>query len=294
MVTNKMHPHEIAIDSELVKRLIAKQFPQWSKLSITPVNSSGTDNAIYRLGKDMVIRLPRIASAAPHIDKEYTWLPRLAPHLQLAIPVPLAKGMPAEGYPWPWLMYQWLDGKNATQTPLDLDQAAVALGHFVVDLQKVSITNAPISQRGRPLYTLDTEVRAALNALHGVIDVAAVTMIWQKVLAAPVWHGAPVWIHADLHAGNILVTKGKITAVIDFGMAGIGDPACDIMAAWTLLSPETRNIFRSLVHVDDGTWERGRGWALSFSVIALPYYKNTNPTLATIALRTINEILTDQ
>jgi aminoglycoside phosphotransferase (APT) family kinase protein len=293
MVTNKMHAHERAIDKNLVKRLLAQQFPQLAKLPIEPISSAGTDNAIYRLGNKMIIRLPRIASAAPHIVKEYTWLPRLAPYLSLAIPVPIAQGKPTEKYPWPWLIYQWLAGKNGTQVSFDLHQAAIALGNFVIDLHNIDTTNAPLSARSRPLHTVDHEVRAALNALHGTIDVAAATKAWAKILATPPWDGTPVWTHADLHAGNILVTRRKISAVIDFGMAGIGDPACDMMAAWTLLSAQTRDIFRSIVHTDDATWQRGRGWALSFGLIALPYYKDTNPILAKIALHTINEVIGD-
>ncbi len=136
-------------------------------------------------------------------------------------------------------------------------------------------------------------MREALNVLHGMIDVEAANIAWENALTKPIWNGAPVWIHADLHGGNILVTGGKITAVIDFGMASIGDPACDITVAWTLLSAQTRDIFRSIVNVDDATWKRGQGWALSFGLIALPYYKNTNPILENIALRTINEVLAD-
>jgi aminoglycoside phosphotransferase (APT) family kinase protein len=130
--------------------------------------------------------------------------------------------------------------------------------------------------------------------LHTIVDVKTATIVWEKALANPsLWNNAPVWIHADLHAGNILVKESKITAVIDFGMAGIGDPACDIMTAWTMLSDQTRTIFRSIVNVDNATWERGRGWALSFGLIALPSYKDTNPVLANIALNTINEVLAD-
>lgn len=291
---SKMHLNEILINKDLVKYLIENQFPQWAKLSIEPVNSTGTDNFIFRLGKDMAIRLPRIASAAPNINKEYEWLPLLAPHLLLSIPIPIAKGMPTEDYPFEWLIYRWLDGENAAQAYIDLDQAAVTLGHFVVDLQKINTKNAPISRRGSPLFTCDNEVHAALNVLQKDIDVKEAIITWQKALDSPAWDGKPVWSHADLHPDNILVSKGKITAVIDFGMTGIGDPACDIMAAWTVLSPKTRDKFRSIVRVDNATWERGRGWALSFGLIALPYYKKTNPVLANIALRTINEVLGDK
>lgn len=294
MVTNKMHPDEIAIDRELVKRMVEEQFPEWAELSIEPVSSAGTDNAIYRLGTDLAIRLPRIASAAPHIDKEFEWLPRLAACVSLKIPVPIAKGQPSAHYPFPWLICNWLDGRAATQANIDLNKAAVTLGHFIVELQKADTTNAPLSERGRSLLLLNDEVNEALDLLEGIIDVAAAARAWKKALATPIWNRAPVWIHTDLHGGNILVNEGEITAVIDFGMAGIGDPACDILIAWTLLTAQTRDIFRSIVAVDDATWQRGKGYALSCGLIALPYYKNTNPVLANSALRTINEVLGDK
>ena len=177
MAIHKMHIDEIDIDIALVRRLINVQFPQWSGLSIELIKSAGTDNAIYRLGKKMAVRLPRIASAALQVDKEYTWLPRLAPHLPLAIPVPLGKGMPAEGYPWSWAIYRWLDGDNATVEHIaDLRQAASDLGHFVAALQQIDPTGGPPSNRGRPLDVCDHDTRVALNSLHNVIDVGAATV----------------------------------------------------------------------------------------------------------------------
>jgi aminoglycoside phosphotransferase (APT) family kinase protein len=295
MSTHKMHTDEIDIDRDLVRRLVNAQFPQWSSLSIEPVKSAGTDNAIYRLGKTMAVRLPRIASAALSIDKEYSWLPRFAPKLPLAIPVPLCRGMPAEGYPYSWAIYRWLDGDNATvECIADLSQAARDLGQFIGALHQVDPTGGPLSRRGQPLSTCDDETRAALNSLRDIIDVHAATAIWESALATPGWNRLSVWVHGDLHAGNVLVNQGKLSAVIDFGMAGIGDPACDMMVAWTLLTAQTRDIFRAVVQVDDATWNRGRGWALTFGLVALPYYQHTNPVLARIARYAIDEVLADK
>lgn len=292
--THKMHANEADIDVALVKRLLELQFPQWAGLSIEPVKSAGTDNAIYRLGNDMAVRLPRIEEAAVHVDKEYQWLPQLASHLPLAIPVPLAKGEPAEGYPWAWSIYRWLDGETATvDCIMDLRQTAIDLGKFVTALHAVDASRGPISSRGLPLISRDEETRAAINALVGIYDTDAITEIWDAALAEAPWQGSPVWIHGDFHESNLLVQQGKLTAVIDFGIAGVGDPACDMMVAWTLLSEETRNLFREMVQVDDATWARGRGWALSFGVVALPYYEKTNPVLARSAGRTIDEVLAD-
>ena len=139
----------------------------------------------------------------------------------------------------------------------------------------------------------DQQTRDAISALADVIDTNEVTAAWDAALGVPAWNGAPVWLHGDLHAGNLLVQHGRLSAVIDFGGLGVGDPACDVMAAWLLLSAENRAVFREMLQVDDATWARGRGWALSFGLIALPYYQTTNPVLAGIARHAINEVLAD-
>ncbi len=291
MTNYRMHPDEILITKDLVKQLIKEQFPQWADLSIDPVNSTGTDNAIFRLGKDMAIRLPRTPSAARNINKEYEWLPRLALYSPLKIPIAIALGSPVNEYLYPWYVYHWIEGVNATQMHIDLSKAAFSLGNFVLNLQKTDTINAPLSQRDGPLSAFDEEVQDALHLLDGMIDVAAAAKAWKKALDISTYAGTPLWIHADLHPSNMIVNNNEISAIIDFGMAGIGDPACDLMPAWTILSAESRTIFREIVNADDETWERGKGYALSFGLIALPYYKNTNPVLANIALRTINEVL---
>jgi len=289
-----MHANEAYIDNALVKRLLEFQFPQWANLAIEQVKSAGTDNVIYRLGKDMAVRLPRIEEAALHIDKEYQWLPQLAPHLPLAIPVPLVKGEPAEGYPWQWSIYQWLDGDTAVIEQItDLSQTAIDLGEFIIALRSLEAVDGPTSSRGLPLICRDEETRVAITCLQSNYDKKLITEIWNGALAETSWQGSPVWIHGDLHESNLLVQEGKLTAVIDFGIAGVGDPACDVMAAWTLFSEKTRHLFRHTVQVDDATWKRGRGWALSFGVVALPYYEKTNPILAKSARRTIDEVIAD-
>jgi aminoglycoside phosphotransferase (APT) family kinase protein len=299
MSAGKMHADELDINVPLVSRLLAVQFPQWADLPLEPVDSAGTDNAIYRLGDDMTVRLPRISGATGQVEKEHRWLPKLAPLLPLAIPVPLAKGMPAEDYPWHWSIYQWLEGDNATiESIADPHQAATGLAQFVAALQRIDPAGGPSpgahnSFRGVPLATRDASTRAAIASLHNTLDADAVTAAWEAALQAPAWHGPAVWLHGDLNAGNLLAQKGRLSAVIDFGCLGLGDPACDLMVAWTLLSAETRDVFRAALPVDDATWARGRGWALSFGLIALPYYQNSNPVLSGIARHAIDEALAD-
>jgi len=296
----KMHADEVDTDVDLVGRLLAAQFPHWADLPIEPVHSAGTDNAIYRLGDDMAVRLPRIHWATGQPEKEHRWLPRLAPLLPLAIPVPLAKGTPAEGYPWHWSVHRWLEGETATiERITDPGRVATELAQFVAALQGIDATGGPPpgehnSFRGAPLATRDAPTRAAIASLGSAIDARAVTAAWEAALRAPAWHGPPVWLHGDLQAGNLLAVRGRLSAVIDFGCLGVGDNACDVMVAWTYLSAGTREAFRAALAVDDATWARGRGWALSVGLIALPYYQRTNPVLAGIARRAIDEALADK
>jgi aminoglycoside phosphotransferase (APT) family kinase protein len=296
----QMHADEADISATLVARLLAAQFPQWAELPIEPVRSAGTDNALYRLGEDMVVRLPRIPTATGQMEKERKWLPRLAPVLPLAVPIPIAKGMPAEGYPWNWSIYRWLEGETATIDRIaDPLEAATGLGEFVAALQRVDPAGGPPpdkhnSFRGVPLLRRDSSTRDAIKSLPNTFDAAAVTAAWEAALDAPVWQGMDVWLHGDLHAANLLAQHGRLCAVIDFGCMGVGDPACDVMVAWTYLSAQTRDAFRAALPVDDATWARGRGWALSFGVIALPYYETTNPELAGIARRSIEEVVADE
>jgi aminoglycoside phosphotransferase (APT) family kinase protein len=299
MCAGKMHADELGIDVALVRRLLAAQFPRWAGLPIAPVWSAGTDNALFRLGEDLVVRLPRIGWAVGQVPKEQLWLPRLAPRLPLAIPVPLAMGGPAEGYPWRWSVYRWLEGEDATVERIaDPRQAATELAHFVVAPRLIDPTGGPApgphnSFRGEPLANRDARTRAAIAALDGQLDTDRVTLAWEAALQAPQCEGPAVWIHGDLSPLNLLVDRGRLCAVVDFGCLGVGDPACDVMIAWDLFSGETRDVLHDALSVDDATWARGRGWALHVGLIALPYYQMTNPELAARARHRIREVVAD-
>lgn len=298
MIAGKMHIGEVDTDISLVGRLLAAQFPQWADLPIQPVRSAGTDNAIYQLGDDIAVRLPRIHWAMDQVNKEHHWLPRLAPLLPLAISVPLAMGEPGEGYPWHWSVYQWLEGEDATLDRIaNPSQAAMDLAQFIIALQRIDTTGGSLARdhnlRGVPLATRDTDTREAIAALHGMIDTDAATMVWETALQAPDWDCEPVWFHGDLLPGNLLFERGRLSAVIDFGGLGVGDPACDLMIAWGLFSGESRDVFRTVLAVDDATWVRGRGHALSQALIFIPYYLNTNPVGVSNARRMIDEVLAD-
>jgi aminoglycoside phosphotransferase (APT) family kinase protein len=287
-----MHADEVDTDESLVRRLLAQQFAHWAYLPIERVRSAGTDNAIYRLGERMAVRLPRIEWAVGQVDKDSRWLPVLAPLLPVAIHVPLAKGKPAAGYPWEWGVYSWLAGENPTaERSASPDLLARDAARFVAALHRIDSAGGPPSRRGVPLATVDEPTRAAIAALEGVIDTGAATDAWATALRARDWSGPPVWLHGDLLPGNLLVDAGRLTGVIDWGVMGVGDPACDLIIAWSMLPAEARNVFRSELDVDDATWARGRGWALSIALIALPYYKDTNPGFAAVARHLIREVL---
>ncbi|MQA00445.1 MAG: phosphotransferase [Dehalococcoidia bacterium] len=299
MPATRMHVDEPDIDVPLVRRLLAAQFPRWADITLDPVVSTGTDNAIYRLGDDMAVRLLRREQATAQVEREHRWLPRLAPHLPLAIPVPLEIGAPGEGYPWPWAVNRWLDGENTTLDRLaDPRQAATDLAQFIEALHRVDSTGGPPAgpaswNRGLPLSTLDASVRKALAALHGTIDVPAATAAWDAALKAPEWDGPPTWLHGDLQSGNLLARDGRLVAVIDFGCMAVGDPACDLSVAWTLLDAGAREVFRSALTVDEATWARGRGWAL-YGVVGLVYYRETSPALVAACRYAVEEVLADQ
>lgn len=301
-MSSKMHADEVDTDPDLMRRLLAGQFPQWADLAIMPVPSAGTENALYRLGEDMVMRLPRVLGSTEQVEKEQRWLPQFAPVLPLTIPAPLAMGEPAEGYPWKWSIYRWLEGETATHAELaDPIQAATTIAEFITALRQIDASDGPGPgshnyHRGVPLSVRDAGTRRAiaeLASMGNMIDTDAAIAAWEFALRAPEWDGPPVWIHGDLQAGNLLLQQGQISAVIDFGCLGVGDPACDLQIAWNYFTGDARSVFRAALSVDDASWARGRGWALSAGMIALPYYHVTNPILAGIARQAIAEVLAD-
>lgn len=272
----RLHTDPAGIDVSLVGRLLAAQFPRWAGLPLKQVHTARTAaNAVFRLGPTMAVRLPRNHRAALQLHKEQRWLPHLADRLPLAIPLPVDQGTPAEDYGWPWSVYRWVDGEHATaQHLVDPYQAAADLGAFVAALRQVDAAGGPPPGehnlfRGLPLSGRDAQTRCAIDSLRGIIDGEAVTAAWQQALAAPAWDRSPGWIHGDLHGVNLLARRGGLSAVTGFGCSAVGDPACDLMVAWTFLSAEHREVFRRASGADDATWARGRGWALTVSLVAL-------------------------
>jgi aminoglycoside phosphotransferase (APT) family kinase protein len=290
--------HRDRIDHALAARLVAAQFPAWADLPVVPVESQGWDNRTFRLGADMTVRLPSAAGYARSVEKEHTWLPRLAPRLPLPIPTPLALGRPAAEYPWPWSVRRWLRGRPAHRD-LIADQPGFArdLAGFLVALQRCDPAGGPMAgahcfHRGAALAVYDTETRDAIATLGPRIDVDGATAAWEAALAAT-WTGAPMWFHGDVAAGNLLVDgDGRLAAVIDFGSCGVGDPACDLVIAWTLLDGYGREAFRSSMPADAAMWARGRGWALwkSLITVAAP---DAGAEVTAAAGRVVDDVLAD-
>jgi len=280
------------IDAALVRRLIAAQFPQWRGLPVIPVENDGWDNRTYRLGDDMTVRLPTAEGYVPAVAKENHWLPRLAPCLPVAVPPILAMGVPGDGYPFPWSVRGWLPGAPADRGHIDdMSRFAVAVAEFLIALQRCDTTDGPLGgahswYRGASPAHYDEATRRCLAVLAGRVDTTRAAAVWDAALAAE-WRGTPVWFHGDIASGNLLVADGKLAAVIDFGTSGIGDPACDLVIAWTMFAGEDRAAFRHAVGQDDGTWARARGWALWKALLVLA------KSGATEQERVINEVLAD-
>ncbi|MFC7265307.1 aminoglycoside phosphotransferase family protein [Streptomyces lutosisoli] len=296
----------VLIDADLVRRLLAAQFPHWAELPLSPVPLSGMDNATFRLGDDLSVRLPRYSHWAGQVEREHTWLPRLAPHLPLPVSEPLAKGEPGEGYPFPWSVYRWLEGETATtETLADPLRTAEQLAEFITALHQLDPTGGPGPEasnafRGVPMgderdsLAAEARVRPKIAALKGMVDTDVVTEVWEAALAAPAWDAPPVWIHGDLATGNLLAVEGRLSAVIDFGTLAVGDPAVDLLPAWKFLPAEARGVFRTAVGLDDATWARGRGWALagSLPVPDDPFFQE-DPARVTAALHHLEQVIAD-
>ncbi|MDG4879531.1 aminoglycoside phosphotransferase family protein [Mesorhizobium sp. WSM4935] len=285
------------IDTDLVRRLVDAQFPRWRHLPVSPVAFGGWDNRTFHLGDKMTVRLPSAASYSLQVEKEQRWLPKLAPVLPLPIPEPLAMGEPAEGYPWHWSVYRWIEGETAkTGRIADPLAFALSLADFLVALRGIDPTDGPMPgqhnfHRGGPLALYDGEATQAIAALEGRIDAQAATTVWEAALAAT-WSGSPVWFHGDVASGNLLVEDGCLSAVIDFGTSGIGDPSCDLAIAWTFFEGASREAFRARIAVDDATWARGRGWALWKALITVAGH-DANQTEVERQRRAIDEVLAD-
>jgi len=288
---------EVSVSPELVRALLAAQQPDLAHLPVRLI-AHGWDNFMYRLGDELAVRLPRRAAAARLIVHEQRWLPVVAPRLPLPVPAPVRAGRPAPGYPWPWSIVPFLPGQLAAREPsADPAVAAASLGRFLAALHVPAPEDAPVNRnRGVPLAERTAVVTQNLGMVGDMVDRGAAVRAWQAALATPAWGGAPVWLHGDLHPANILVHRGRISAVIDFGDITAGDPAADLSVAWMLLPADCRGAFRDAYraaggHAEgDGTWARARGWALALSLAFLAHSAD-NPLIAAIGRRTVGAVL---
>lgn len=277
-----MHDDEVVVTVELVGQLLTSQFPELAELPLTAVAPWGTDNAIWRLGPELVVRLPRIGWAAGQVDREATWLPTLAPHLPLAIPEPVAVGQPAFGYPFNWAVHRWIEGVGADLVPVPDPRAfAGQLATVVRRLWAVPTAGAPAARgRARPLAVYDAETRAAIDAASGLIDGAAALAVWDDALAAPDHDGPAVWVHGDLEGNCLVADGGRLCGLVDWGSACAGDPAVDVQVVWSrLFDDASRQAFLAELDIDDATVRRSRGAAVNQACAALPYYLHTYPQI---------------
>jgi aminoglycoside phosphotransferase (APT) family kinase protein len=257
------------LSSKLAKKLIAIQFPEYADLTIAEVEQQGHDNRTYRIGDSMLIRMPTAESYALKIPKEQELLPKLAKHLSVAIPVPIKMGKPSEDYPYPFSIYRWLEGRSANHLTLDeatLENIAFQLAKFLKELEDITDVEGPSPDqhnwwRGDHVSVYDSGTREQISELADIIDSNSALELWESACATK-WNNAPIWIHGDFAVGNILIKDNKLSGVIDFGGTGMGDPACDLVIAWTYLSGKARDIFISTMDMDEDTWLRARAWVL--------------------------------
>jgi aminoglycoside phosphotransferase (APT) family kinase protein len=276
-----MHDDEVQIDEVLVRRLLRAQMPDLADLPLRVVEPWGTDHGIWRLGDELVIRVPRIHWATAQAELEAEWLPRLAAHLPVDVPEPVAIGAPADGYPYQWSVHRWIEGEGASLERID-DPVAFArdLVEVVRALQDVSTDGAPdATNRARPLTDYDRATRSGIKYASELIDADAATAVWEEALAAPPHEGPPVWVQGDLE-GNCLVRDGRLCGIVDWGSACAGDPAVDVQVVWSpLFTKESRAVFLEALTVDDATLARSKGAAINQACMALPYYLHTYPLI---------------
>jgi aminoglycoside phosphotransferase (APT) family kinase protein len=298
----RLHDGEPHVDLPLVRALVDAQFPGWAALPLRTVPATGTDHWLFRLGDDLVVRVPRIGWATEQAALEARWLPVLAPHLVVSVPEHVAVGAPANGYPWTWSVCRWIPGRTPDRTvETDLLALAGPLGEFCAALRTIDVTGGPVAgdglSRGAPLIGRDAQTREAILEVADEWDALALAAEWDAALEVPAYDGPGCWLHGDLLAGNLLIGPGSagdtLVAVIDWGPLAVGDPAADAAAAWGLLSSGTREEFRSAAAYDDPTWARGRGWALTTALSALAYYRTTSPSMSRQARLTLTELLSD-
>lgn len=293
-----MHEGQWDVAVETVERLVAQQFPRWQGLSVTRVLSGGTVNSLFRLGDEIVLRFSLFPTQDPQRRDELLaaqqTVATVSGQVAVHVPVLMGVGEPGNGYPGFWSAYGWIPGQVATPALVsDLDAFAVELAGFIEALHGAPTDGRSWDgdTRGGPLVDADARVRECIAESARFVDPGRVQAAWDECVDAPRGGRADAWIHADLMPSNLLVRGGRLAAVIDWEMVGIGDPAVDLMPAWNFLPAGSRDTFRRTLQVDDDMWSRGRGWALCQAIVALPYYAETNKVMADTALRTLAALL---
>lgn len=294
-----MHVDEVRVTEDQVRRLLSEQMPQWADLELTQLRTEGTDHVLFRLGDDLLVRMPKIGWAVDQAERDARWLSQLAPHLPVPVPAPFAVGEPGAGFPWPWSVVPWIEGDIAG--PAERSRCALAhdVAGFARALHRVTSDGGPPKtdrERGAPLPPNDAKAHEALTELAAHDDgfvLDEVAEVWADAVKAPPWDRPPVWIHGDLQPGNLIVRDGRLAAVIDFGGLGLGDPAPDVAAAFWTFRGEARRVYREAIGYDEATWRRARGWALLPSLTGLSYYRHTFPKMMELARGTIDAVLED-
>ncbi|MFC9115186.1 MULTISPECIES: aminoglycoside phosphotransferase family protein [Streptomyces] len=296
-----LHENEIPVDEAFVRSLLREQRPEWAGLPLAPAGA-GTDNTMYRLGDDLVVRLPRTADGAPSLRKEQEWLPRLAPHLPCPVPEPVHAGAPTDAYPVPWSVHRWIDGEEpGPDTVRDWAAFGAGLAAVVRDLHRVDLMGATRADglswyRGGSLVPCDEWVGTSLDAcrtLAGLdLDIDTLERLWLAALELPEPSGPHVWLHGDLRPANLLARDGAFHAVIDFGALSVGHPDAEHAPVWDL-PPEARRAYWDTLSLDDLTWLRARAWAIAVGVAGIPYYWHTFPSFAAECRSRLRAILTD-
>ncbi|MFI9629133.1 aminoglycoside phosphotransferase family protein [Streptomyces sp. NPDC052042] len=297
----RLHRDEVAIDEALVGSLLEAQCPEWAGLPLSPAGA-GTDNVMYRLGDELLIRLPRTAGGGRSVRKEQKWLPRLAPLLPCPVPEPVHAGTPTDAFPHVWSVHRWIDGEEAGPDTVGdwaafgADLAAVVRELHGVDLMGETRSGDLNWYRGGGLRPCDSWVTEHLDDCRSTVgaelDIETLERLWRDALALPESSGAHVWLHGDLKPTNLLVREGRLHAVIDFGCLSIGLRDAEHAAVWDL-PPRARQSYRDALDLDDPTWVRARAWAIAVAVGGISYYRHTYPAFVTECRTRLRAILAD-
>ncbi len=292
-----MHEGQLAIDAGQVRRLVAAQFPEWTDLAVHPVASTGTVNALFRIGDELVARFPLLGEDADEVRNslvdEAERSAELARSTSVRTPVPVALGEPGEGYGLPWSVQTWLPGTDAnTRDPGGSVGFAADLASFILELRGLDTHGRTFdgSGRGGELGRHDEWMETCFANSAGLFDVAVVRALWQDLRVLPP-SGPDVMSHTDLIPGNVLVEEDRLAGVLDGGGFRAADPALDLVAAWHLLEPLPRQVFRDALGCTDLEWNRGCAWALEQAMGAAWYYEQTNPAMSRMGVRTIERLL---